>query len=51
MIGSSIPGYFDHDSGTRIDLNAKSIVFITVFIMTLIAIQSSPIVGFVILYR
>ena len=51
VIGSSIPGYFGHGNGTRIDLNAKSIVFITVFIMILIAIQGSPIVGFVILYR
>ena len=51
VIGSSIPGYFDHGNGTRIDLNAKSIVFITVFVMILIAIQGSPIVGFVILYR
>ena len=51
VIGSSIPGYFDASSGIRIDLNAKSIIFITMFVMILIAIQSSPIVGFVILYR
>ena len=51
VISSSIPGYFGHGNGTRIDLNAKSVVFITVFIMILIAMHSSPIVGFVILYR